>query len=396
MAARSRYCSGRTPVTIASRSGSSSGEASTPPLRMRSILVCSSMSEKLSRSEVATTVWAPSVGAWAATLASTSSASSPSGTTTHDAEVAEHLDREVELALEALGLGRPLGLVGRPPPLAAAVAAVVEPDHDRVGADPVDRGRPAGSAARAPPTPARRRACGTSCAPTRGRPGAATSCRRRRARSGWTFAATLSPRRPHATEPRRSACREPARLSRRCRGPGTRWRRTLAAASRPSHRSTGRRRRAFGRLRPCAGSGCFGVGCPARRSASGPCLGALPSAACDRLGDLLPDQLGVGLVGVEDRRHDREGRDLLVARLEGQADEPVDLAGRDARLHHGGARLGDLLEVLEHVGRRRAGRASRPSRTSAAPSASSRRSPSRARAYHWVWKPVSFCLPGSM
>ena len=44
-AARSRYWSGRTPVTIASRSGSSSGEASTPPLRMRSIRVCSSMSE---------------------------------------------------------------------------------------------------------------------------------------------------------------------------------------------------------------------------------------------------------------------------------------------------------------------------------------------------------------
>ena len=73
---------GPDPVTIASRSGSSSGEASTPPLRMRSILVCSSISAKLSRSDVATTVRAPIVGACAATLASTSSASSPSGTTT--------------------------------------------------------------------------------------------------------------------------------------------------------------------------------------------------------------------------------------------------------------------------------------------------------------------------
>ena len=62
-AAKSRYWSGRTPVTITSRCGSSIGDASTPPLRIRSIRVCSSISANESRSEVATTVRAPTVGA---------------------------------------------------------------------------------------------------------------------------------------------------------------------------------------------------------------------------------------------------------------------------------------------------------------------------------------------
>ena len=81
-AAKSRYCSGRTPNSVTSRSAVSTGDASTPPLMIRSTRVWASMRPNASRSEVTTTVVAPTAGACRATEASTSSASSPVGTTT--------------------------------------------------------------------------------------------------------------------------------------------------------------------------------------------------------------------------------------------------------------------------------------------------------------------------
>ena len=139
-AARSGYCSGRTPVTIASRAGSSSGEASTPPLRIRSILVCSLISEK--RVAVGRRHDGPRAhrGRLDGDAGENVVGLEPRRDDDHDAEVPEHLDGEVELRLERLGLRGPLGLVDRPPLLAAAVAAVVEADHDDVGGDPVDGG----------------------------------------------------------------------------------------------------------------------------------------------------------------------------------------------------------------------------------------------------------------
>ena len=314
------------------------------------------MSAKLSRSEVADHgLRAQLAGACAATLASTSSASSPCGTTTTTPSSRSTSTARSSCRSRRLRLGLPLGLVGRPAPLAAAVAAVVEPDHHDVRADPVDRGDELAQQAPDRPALSRRPACGTSVRAEAWKARCSSEFPSTASTVGWDIAASLDPR-GHRS----------AGISRQRRGPRSRWRRTRRASEPTEPPVTGRGSAVFG---PCPSS------CRPCRRRSASCLGASPSAVSIASATFCLDQLRVRLVGVEQRRDHRQRGDLLALRLERQADEPVDLAGRDARLHHRRAGLGDLLEVPEHRRSGRAGRASRPSRTSAGPSASSRRSP---------------------
>ena len=101
-AAKSRYWSGRTPSSSSSRSAVINGDASTPPLMIRSTRVVSSMRANASRSEVTIDGRArPAAGRQAAVEASTSSASRPAGTTTARPEFAHHLDGAARAARRA-------------------------------------------------------------------------------------------------------------------------------------------------------------------------------------------------------------------------------------------------------------------------------------------------------
>ena len=132
------------PSIIISRSQVSSGDASTPPLMIRSTRVWSSIRANASRSDVITTVVAPTVGAKRATEARTSSASSPAGTTTATPEPAQHVGRELELLHQRGQLVRARGLVLGPAIAPRADLGVVETDDDHVRSDAFDRGHQLG------------------------------------------------------------------------------------------------------------------------------------------------------------------------------------------------------------------------------------------------------------
>ena len=180
-AARSRYCAGRMPSMVTSRSAVSIGEASTPPLMIRNTRVCSSISGKASRSEVMITV-VHHGGCVPAAEASTSSASSPSGTTTASPSSRSHLGRP-GAGDQGVQLAR-----GWPCTAASGPAGRCGPDRRNPPrwrpARSARRLPPVGSAVRAPPTSAGRPATAVRCWPESGSCDAPANCHRWQAEPG--------------------------------------------------------------------------------------------------------------------------------------------------------------------------------------------------------------------
>ena len=248
--------------------------------------------------------------------------------------------------------------------------------------------RPARAVGRRPPRPAtppcrRSRRCrrrGSRRAPATSRSRATSRCSSASRLKVTTTAAMRGVGRPSVTadtlrarsRPRASAgldagrrvdrsrprCDSSARtrrpVSRRCRGRRPRWRRTpRQAADEPPVTAL-----AASLLLARLGGG---------RVALGP---------VDRLGDLRPGPASMSGSPVLIIGGTRDSVETFwLAGLEGEVDEAADLAARDVGGDHLGAGVGDLLEVAQRGLRADLLRASRSSRTSGGPSASSRRSP---------------------